>query len=78
MLTFEYEKIDEAVHIHADASGLRKLASSLVWLAEQVEKKGPDHLHLMTDAWGGNSLSGEAQSKTSELINHVKVFGWGP
>lgn len=76
MLTFEYEKADEALHVHADPEGLRYLASVLLQLADRSEKKGSDHVHLMTEAWGGNELSGEAQSKTSELLNHVKVFSW--
>ena len=78
MLTFEYEKEGEALHIHADPSGLRYLAAVLLHLADNSEKKGSDHVHLMTEAWGGNELSGEAQSKTSELLNHVKVYSWKP
>jgi hypothetical protein len=76
MLTFEYEKSDESLCIHADSEGLRCLAASLQNLANQIEKRGSDHIHLMTKEWCGRELSGEAQSETSELIKHVKVFGW--
>ncbi len=76
MLTFEYEKSDDALCIHADPESLRCLAASLQDLAEKIEKQGSDHVHSMTKAWGGCELSGEAQSETSCLFNHVKVFGW--
>ena len=76
ILTFEYEKTQEALHINTNSDGLRYLASELLKLADQVEKQTNDHIHLMTEEWGGHELNSQAQSKTSEIINHVKIFGW--
>jgi hypothetical protein len=47
-------------------------------LADDVEKRGSDHMHLMTEDWGGRELSSEAQSTTANLLSQVKVLGWKP
>ena len=73
MLTFEWDKGDQKLEIHADSEGLRHLLN-------QVEKlvcvKGNEHLHLMTEDWGGEDLSDDKQNAKSELIHHVKIFKW--
>jgi hypothetical protein len=76
MLTFEYMKEEEAVFIHADPNGLRKLAEELIKLAQTVEANDNDHLHLLTEEWGGYELDSESQSKDGIIINHVKIYGW--
>jgi hypothetical protein len=43
-------------------------------LVENTKEGHFNHDHLMSDQWGGTELTSEAQSKESELINHVKVY----
>jgi len=49
-------------------------------LVEHIKKlasiKGNEHLHLMTEDWGGEELSNNKQNKKTELIHHVKIFKW--
>jgi len=73
MLTFEWDKDSEQLEIHADASGLQELVSQLKKLAA-IE--GSDHIHLMTEDWGGDELSSDKQNNKAELIHHVKIFKW--
>lgn len=73
MLTFEWDKDSEKLEIHADSEGLQELAKQIKKL-EHI--KGNEHLHLMTEDWGGNELSGDKQNEKSELIHHVEIFKW--
>ncbi len=76
MITFEHDKDGEKLEIHTDLEGLRYLHSTLGQLIDASKSIGNEHLHLMTNDWGGNELSNQKQSKTNILINHVKVFCW--
>ena len=73
MLTFEWDKDSEQLEIHADSEGLEELV-------KQIKKltgfEGNEHLHLMTEDWGGEELSNDKQNEKSELIHHVKIFKW--
>jgi hypothetical protein len=73
MLTFEWDKDSGKLEIHADSEGLQDLVT-------QIEKlqsiKGNEHLHLMTEDWGGEELSDDKQNEKSELIHHVEIFKW--
>lgn len=73
LLTFEWDKKNETLEIHANQNGLEKLKSMIDSL---LSKSQPDHIHLMTKEWGGNELSSPVQSSENEIINHVKVFKW--
>ncbi len=72
MLTVEWDK--EKLEIHADSAGLKELIEQLNILLKSSDKK--DHVHLMTEEWGGGILSSEKQNKSTELIHHVKIFKW--
>lgn len=73
MLTFESNKNDGLLEIHGDREGLLKLARHLNKLAE---KDSADHIHLMTDDWGGSGLSNETQGENSSIYHHVKIYLW--
>ena len=70
MLTFETTEND-SIEIHADIEGLKKLIQTLQKILD-----GDDHVHLMTEEWGGNELSGGKQGTRNKLINHVKIMKW--
>ena len=78
MLTFENDREDEKLDIHADLEGLKYLSSVIDSLIAQSEKVGNEHIHLMTQEWGGPdaALSSEKQHSDNELLNHVKIFCW--
>ena len=73
MLTFEWDKDSEQLEVHTDNKGLEVLIKKMSQL-KSVE--GKDHLHLMTEAWGGSELSDEKQNDQAILINNVKIFKW--
>ena len=76
LLTFELHEDDKAkqLAIHGSPEGLENLANILLKLVENTKEGHFNHDHLMSDQWGGTELTSEAQSKESELINHVKVY----
>ena len=78
LLTFEKDKEDDQLFIHADSEGIRILLKSLNHLLDKIENGMIDHDHLMTDDWGGWELSNEIQDKEgkTKLIHHVKIIGW--
>jgi len=45
-------------------------------ISNLIENKKTDHIHLMTEDWGGIELTNDKQNFNSELINHVKIFNW--
>lgn len=73
MLTFEQNKDDERIEIHADREGLLKLADILTALADE---NSADHVHLITEDWGGSGLTNKAQGERNTLAHHVKIFFW--
>jgi hypothetical protein len=75
LLTFELEKNGLELNIHTDIQGLETLITQLSSLLKSSRKGGTDHLHLMTEEWGGGELSSEPQGDGS-VLNHVKVFCW--
>ncbi|MCI5141349.1 MAG: methylhydantoinase [Candidatus Electrothrix sp. ATG1] len=73
MLTFEWDESSECLEIHLNNRGLQMLANQI----KQLENlAGNEHLHLMTEDWGGSELSNEKQNKKSNIINHVKIVRW--
>jgi len=73
LLTFEWDSKNEMIEIHGDEKGLKKLKEALDLL---LAKSGNDHVHLMSNEWGGEELSSEVQGLDNELVNHVKIFKW--
>ena len=73
MLTFEWDNDSEKLEIHADDEGLEELIKKIKKLKST---KGNEHVHLMTEKWGGEELSSDKQNKKSKLIHHVKIFKW--
>ena len=76
LLTFELHEDDKAkeLAIHGSPEGLENLANILLKLVKNTKEGHFNHDHLMSDQWGGTELTSEAQSKESELINHVKIY----
>jgi hypothetical protein len=76
LLTFELHEDDKAkqLAIHGSPEGLENLANILLKLVKNTKEGHFNHDHLMSDQWGGTELTSGAQSKESELINHVKVY----
>ena len=73
MLIFEWSEADECLEIHADDTGLARLARVIEALRG---KPVADHVHLMSADWGGNELDAIKQGKENRLIHHVKMFRW--
>ena len=73
LLSFEWDEEGEKLEIHTNPGGLRQLMASVM---ELYCLDSPDHLHLMTEAWGGNELSIELQGCDNRLIHHVKIYKW--
>ena len=75
ILTIELDKKNESVELHLDKNGAEYLRDLLTRL---IESDVEDHLHLMTDEWGGNELTSEKQNQFSDvdLINHLKIMYW--
>ena len=44
--------------IHADAAGLDLLIKSLSHIRKKIDENDCEHDHLMTEAWGGDELTG--------------------
>jgi len=71
LLTFEFSQSEGLLEIHVDENGL----NTLIDILKGVKKHG-DHVHLMTQSWGGSELSDEKQGENNILINHVKIAMW--
>ena len=76
LLTFELVKNGDELLIHADAAGLRYLASALTRLAQYAEEGRKEHTHLMTEEWSGHELSAIPQDSETSLLHHVTIHGW--
>jgi len=76
LLTFELAKDGDELLIHADAEGLRYLASTLTRLAQHAESGRKEHTHLMTEDWSGHELSSVAQGTDGSLLHQVTIHGW--
>ena len=73
LLSFEWDEEGEKLEIHTNHGGLRQLMASIM---ELYCMESPDHLHLMTEDWGGDELSAEVQGCNSHIVHHVKIFKW--
>ena len=75
LLTFELEKNGLELYIHTDIQGLQTLIAQLSYLLAWSKTGGTNHLHMMTEEWGGGELSSEPQGD-GHVLNHVKVLCW--
>jgi len=74
LLTFELSKDKNELYICTDITGLENLITELTSLLRWSRSNKTEHIHLMTEEWGGHELS--SQSQIGEVLNHVKVYCW--
>lgn len=74
LLTFELSKDKDELHICTDIKGLENLIQELTSLLHWSKADKTEHIHLMTEEWGGHELSSESQ--VGDILNHVKVYCW--
>ena len=75
MITFEFKKPSEdpmpsEVDIHLDTDGLKFLLSQLKFLSD----RRTDHVHLMSESWGGGELDARPQAADAIAIHHVTIL----
>jgi hypothetical protein len=73
MLTVEITEDSSVVELHGDSAGLLALAGVLTELAA---RQIPDHAHLLSDEWGGNLLTSQAQNERGTAVHHFKIMVW--
>ncbi len=75
MLSFELKKTQRSeapdeLEIYLDMAGLESLLAQLNFLKE----RRTDHVHLMSEAWGGAHLDDQPQSADATALHHVKFL----
>ena len=70
-LSFEYDELGGRLEIHGNRKGLEHLVEQLQFL---IRTDRDDHIHLMTQEWGGSGLSSEKENARAFLVHHVKIF----
>lgn len=75
MLSFEVKKAKRSqdpdeLEIYCDLQGLDSLLDQLRLLRE----RRTDHVHLMSESWGGTHLDERVQRPTNQAIHHVTVL----
>lgn len=68
-LTVEIDRARQLVLVSCDLAGLERLLEQLTLL-----KRTKDHVHLMSDAWGGCDLTETKVSGESELVHHLEFM----
>lgn len=78
LLTIECEKTGDVMYVHMDSEGITELIDQLTKLKETIESGKNDHLHFMTEEWAGDELTTvpRAEDGSTELVHHLKIFGW--
>ena len=74
MLSFELKRRDpsapaDVLEVILDSEGLESLLAQLRFLKEGRT----DHVHLMSEAWGGTHLSDRPQAPTNTTIHSVTI-----
>lgn len=73
MISFEYKKDSirpEEIELWLDKNGLSSLLAQLQFLHDGKT----EHVHLMSDSWGGSHLSSEAVRSDNTVIHHIKIL----
>lgn len=75
MLSFElkvseYRRHPDEMEIILDSDGLESLLAQLKLLKE----KRTEHIHLMSESWGGTHLDDQPHNKESVAIHSVKIL----
>ena len=75
MISFEFKQpkagtMPDELEIHLDADGLRSLLSQLEFLKDGRT----DHVHLMSESWGGTHLEDRPRTPDGAAIRHVKIL----
>ncbi len=59
----------DEIEINLDADGLKSLLSQLDFLKEGRT----DHIHLMSESWGGTHLEDRPRTGTGTAVRHMKI-----
>ncbi len=62
--------LPDEVEVHLDREGLQSLLKQLEFLKEGRT----DHVHLMSESWGGAHLADQPQTADGVAIRHVKIL----
>jgi hypothetical protein len=74
IFTVEIKDVDKAsqgmakVEIFLDCQGLQELVTQLGHL-----KTHGDHIHLLTESWGGGPLTEDKQVSANALVHHLRI-----
>lgn len=60
----------DEIEINLDAGGLRSLLSQLEFLKDGRA----DHVHLMSESWGGTHLEEQPRNDAGTAVRHVKII----
>lgn len=74
LLKVEYDEVGEKVEVIMDKEGIKEMIFHLEYLLEREE---PDHVHLMTQSWGGDELTEGPCEEGYRLINQMKLYRRG-
>ena len=75
MLSFEIGKpsegkVPDELEVFLDSAGLDALLAQLRFLKEGRT----EHVHLMSESWGGTHLDDQVQGSGNSTIHHVKIL----
>ncbi|GBF59045.1 hypothetical protein PbB2_02737 [Candidatus Phycosocius bacilliformis] len=75
MISIEYKPQEpycqpDEIEMHLDAEGLRILLSEL----NLLQDGRTDHIHLMSEAWGGVDLVGQPRNQGFAIVHHMKIL----
>jgi hypothetical protein len=62
--------LPDELEIHLDQEGLRSFLAQL----ELLKGGSTDHIHMMSESWGGAHLAEQPQSTDTVPIHHVKIL----
>lgn len=74
MISVEVKKfpvggVPDVVEIHLDRAGLEALLAQLAF----IKSGNTEHVHLMSEAWGGTHLENEAATGDGSPVQHLKI-----
>jgi hypothetical protein len=69
VISFELSDADQ-LQIYLDLDGLADLAAQIKLLNDRKT----DHVHLMSESWGGSHLEEKPLNEAAKPIRHVKII----